>query len=146
MKKLLFVSLLLTSFCVSAQKKISTPYFSFICECEEVENNYNPNNQSYNYSYQTKDGKSIYMISVKDSSVDQDSFLKAIKSSGTFNYKDTTFKGLKAIEADMAMNGQFVKHLGFFSKGKGYSVIIGSNSKKSTQALFAKFSNSLKLL
>ena len=86
------------------------------------------------------------MISVKTSTVDQTGFLLSIKKSGTFKYTDTNFKGYKAIIADMVMNGQFGKHLGFFEKTLGFSVIIGSNTKTSVEGLFKVFSDSFVLL
>ncbi len=147
MKVFTAISLLLFSTTsIFGQKTISTPYFKFKCECVEVENAYNPTNKSHNYSYESSDGKSIYMISVKTSTVDQTGFLLSIKKSGTFKYTDTNFKGYKAIIADMVMNGQFGKHLGFFEKTLGFSVIIGSNTKTSVEGLFKVFSDSFVLL
>ena len=125
------------------QKTISTPYFKFKCECSEVENAYNPGNKSYNYSYQTLDGKSIYMISISVSSIDQAGFLKAIRNSGTFDYVDTKFKGLNAIIADMTLNGQYGKHVGFFKNTNGFSIIVASTSKLLVENLYKNFVISL---
>ncbi|RZK26086.1 MAG: hypothetical protein EOO43_03805 [Flavobacterium sp.] len=142
MTNFVMVILFFMSSSIYAQKTISTSYFSFKCNCFEVENSYNPLNKSYNYSYQTNDGKSIYMLSIKASTLNSEEFLKAIKDSGTFSYKNTKFKGLDAITADMVIEGQFGKHIGFFRKGKGYSIMIASYSKESLDLLSPKFHDS----
>lgn len=144
MKQLIVIVLLLSALSINAQRTITTSNFSFQCNCTEVENSYNAKNKSYNYSYETNDTKTVYMISVKINSIDQEGFLHAIKNSGTFNYKDTSFKGLKAISTDMQMNGQYVKHIGFFRKDKGFIIIIATNSKEALNNLYTNFSKSFK--
>lgn len=140
----LIFSLFLSSLLYS-QTIISTKYFEFKCNCKEVENEYNPKNKSYNYTYEENDGNSIFMISVKtNSGSNPDGFLSSIKNSGTFDYQYTSFKENKAISADMIMGGEYGKHIGFFRNGIGYSVIIASTTKKMTNTLFSNFEKSFK--
>jgi hypothetical protein len=143
MKLFFAVMLLINASITNSQNIISTPFFSFNCDCKEVENQYNKTNKSFNYSYQTNDGNSVYMISVKKDVSNDSGFLKSIKNSGTFNYEDSTFLGNKAIIANMKMNGQFGIHVGFFRNNIGYSIIVGSKSLPEVNSLFTRLSKRL---
>ncbi|WP_407508420.1 hypothetical protein [Elizabethkingia anophelis] len=139
MKKLYLLFIILGSL-LKAQSKMETPFFIFSCNCSLVEESYNTNNKSYNYSYQDKDGKSIYMISMKNTTIGDKGFLDSIKNSGTFNYKNTNFKGVNAIIAEIYQGGQYGIHIGFFSNKNGYSIILASPDKNRTAKMFIEFS------
>lgn len=143
MKQFLIRLLFLSTSITIGQNTISTPYFSFSCDCKEIESQYNKSNNSFNYSYQTNDGNSIYMISIKTNVINESGFLKSIKNSGTFKYEESTFKGNKAIISNMKMNGQFGKHIGFFKKNIGYSIIVGSKYLPQVNSLFTSLSKTL---
>jgi len=76
----------------------------------------------------------------------ESSSLNAIKNSGTFNYIDIIFKGKKAIIADMELDGQYSKHIGFFNKNIAYSIILTSHSKTQTDKLYSNFKTQFKML
>jgi len=119
---------------------METPFFIFSCNCSLVEESYNINNKSYNYSYQDNDGKSISMISVKNTTIGDKVFLDSIKLSGTFNYKNANFRGVNAVIAEIYQGGQYGIHIGFFSNKNGYSIILASPDENRTSKMFTEFS------
>ncbi|MCT3941370.1 hypothetical protein HZP52_07740 [Elizabethkingia anophelis] len=138
MNKLYLLFIILGSL-LKAQSKMETPFFIFSCNCSLVKESYNTNNKSYNYSYQDKDGKSIYMISVKNTTIGDKGFLDSIKYSGAFNYKNVKFRGVNAIIAEIYQGGQYGIHLGFFSSKKGYSIILASPDENRTTKMYIEF-------
>jgi len=143
MKVFLVLIIFLNTYTIVGQNNISTPFFRFSCDCVEVENQYNKINKSFNYSYQTNDGNSIYMISIKKNVSDGPEFLKSIQNSGTFNYEESIFKGNKAIKAVMKINEQFGIHVGFFKDNIGYSIIVGGKYLPQVNSLYTSLSKSL---
>ena len=109
---------------------METPFY-FSCNCSLVEESYNTSNKSYNYSYQDKDGKSIYMISMKNTNIGNKGFLDSIKYSGAFNYKNVNFKGVNAIVAEI-YQGDNMAFILVFSNKNGYSIILASPDKNRT--------------
>ncbi|MCT4235559.1 hypothetical protein HZP42_04090 [Elizabethkingia anophelis] len=139
MEKLYLLFIILGSL-IKAQSKIDTPFFTFSCNCSLVNNSYNSNNKSYNYSYQDNDDESIYMVSVKNTTIGDKGFLDSIKNSGNFNYKNVNIRGVNAIIAEIYQGGQYGFHIGVFSNNRGYSIILGSTNKNKTEKMYIEFS------
>ena len=143
MKHIINISIFLGVFILNAQNNISTPFFTYNCDCKEVENEYNPANQSYNYIYETNIGNTIYMFSTRNvvnrDENQQSDFLNSIKNSNTYDYVNTSFRGEKAILADIMVKENFGKHLAFFSNNTSYTVLIISDSKEELEKKYARF-------
>lgn len=149
--KILFITLILFSICVNAQKKIQAKHFDFSCDCTEVENYYEPKNSSNNYSYVNEEQGFGYTFATREilfrNKSEQKDFLKAIKNSGTLNYQWQIFLGQEAIIADL--NSQedqiYAKHIAFFYNNVAYTIMVFAKSPTQLKQRFNHLKNTLKL-
>jgi hypothetical protein len=143
--KTVFITIIgVISFCAYSQKRMSTDIYTFTCNCIETEKSYNSLKGSHDYTYLTPDGLGIYLISYMQSSAG-DEFLDAIKNSGTYNYQYITFLGVKAITAEIKVNGELARQIAFNKGGYSFTIFIGNSSFAKINSMYKTFISTFKL-
>lgn len=146
MKKIFFfLSLIISSINLIGQNTLKTKFFSFKGAYYLSDSSYNINNHSNNYEYVSTNEEVGLLISVRSNSINSKAFLDGIKSSGTFDYKQTTFLNKEAIIARMYIDGQHTIHLAFYNKSDGYSIMVISDFKEKMEKAYTDLKNKMTL-
>ena len=148
MNKLVIILILGLNTCFIYSQNINNKYFSLPYNYQDYEEQYNKKNHSYNYNYAKSENEGL-MFGIRDASnwslKSKESFLNAIKNSGTFNFETIYFKSYKAIRAKFYLERKYGFQIGFFTESKSFTITGFSATNDGREKLLQLLENKIKI-